>query len=113
MLGDPILTNYTEAINYDWAKSGPDGLGRRDNFSIRWTGNWQFENGNYNFHADFDDGMNIYIDGQLVITSWRQGTQEKVVDKTVEMTAGWHEIKVEYYKLDNFAIAKLNWAKAQ
>jgi hypothetical protein len=113
VLGSPLFSDYTDAINYDWAKGGPSGLGRKTNFSIRWTGSWQFDEGKYIFHADFDDGMNVYIDGALVITSWRQGSQEKVIDKSVTMTPGWHEIKAEYYKLDNIGIAKLNWTKTQ
>jgi hypothetical protein len=112
VMGSPIIFDYTDTINYNWARGGPAGIGRKINYSIRWTGNWQFDDGNYNFHADFDDGMNVYIDGAIVITSWRQGSQEKVIDKTIAMTAGWHEIKVEYYKLDNIGIAKLSWEKA-
>lgn len=113
LLGDPLVSNFTNAINYNWSYSGPDGLGRRNNFSVRFTGNWQFDSGNYDFHADFAPGMNVYIDGTLVISSWRQGGQEKVMDKTVALTAGWHEIKVEYYKLENLGIAQLSWTKAK
>ncbi len=111
LLGDPFISNYTNAINYNWSYSGPDGLGRRNDFSVRWTGNWQFDDGNYNFHADFQAGMNVYIDGVLTISSWRQGGQEKIIDQTVAMTAGWHEIKVEYYKLESLGIAELSWTK--
>ncbi|MCX6796782.1 MAG: PA14 domain-containing protein, partial [Candidatus Falkowbacteria bacterium] len=112
LIGDSVLSGYEDAINYDWGKSrGPLGLGRTNNFSARWTSNCNFVAGQYKFTAIFDDGMIVYVDGTAIITSWRDNVSTKTMAKEMEMTVGLHEIKVEYYKLENFGVAKLSWEK--
>lgn len=112
LIGDTVLSKYEDAINYDWGRSrGPDGVGRSTNFSARWIGNFIFDSAKYKFTATFDDGMNVYIDGEKIISSWRDNVITKTMDKEVDMTAGLHEIKVEYYKLTDFGVAKFNWEK--
>ena len=65
------------AIDNDWGNGGPgNGVGN-DNFSIRWTGKFNFSSGNYIFHAKADDGVRLSIDGNLVIDQWKdQGATE-------------------------------------
>jgi len=114
LIGDPNLTIKNEAINFDWGRSsGPTGLGRSDNFSARWTASCNFDTANYKFTATFDDGVIVYIDGTPIISSWRDNVLTKTMEKEIEMTAGSHDIKVEYYKLENLGVAKVNWEKVQ
>ena len=114
LIGSPNLTIENEKLNFDWGKSlGPVGLGRNNNFSARWTASCNFDAANYKFTAIFDDGMIVYVDGMPVISSWRDNVLTKTMEKEIEMAAGSHDIKVEYYKLENFGVAKLSWAKVQ
>lgn len=114
LIGDANLVIANEILNFDWGKSlGPVGLGRVDNFSARWTANCNFEAATYKFTATFDDGMVVYIDGSPIITSWRDNVQTITKETEINLAADAHDIKVEYYKLDNFGVAKLNWEKKQ
>src|SRR5262249_28823904 len=68
-----------------------------ENYSIRWTRTVTFTPGTYRFSATGDDGVRLYIDGQLKINEWRnQAATTYNVD--VPLQAGNHEIRLEYYQ---------------
>jgi glucose/arabinose dehydrogenase len=95
------------AINYDWAGGGPTGVGvGSDNFSVRWVKMQDFAAGAHTFTATADDGVRVYLDGTLVIDQWKdQPATTYTVTRSV--TAGSHELKVEYYENGGDAVAKL------
>jgi hypothetical protein len=93
-------------INYSWADKGP---GFRDHFEAKWTGRFNFpQSGIYRFIAASDDGMRVYVDDSLIVDSWRDRSEtEERVDHT--LSAGVHEVRVEYYENGGQATAKLRW----
>jgi Ca2+-binding RTX toxin-like protein/pimeloyl-ACP methyl ester carboxylesterase len=95
------------AIDNDWGNGGPgNGVGN-DNFSIRWTGKFNFSSGNYIFHAKADDGVRLWIDGNLVIDQWKdQGATDYTAIRNL---TGVHQVKVEYYENGGGAVAKVWW----
>jgi hypothetical protein len=102
----------TGYLNFDWDVSSPStacGIGS-DFFSVRWTRSLNFDSGTWHFTATTDDGMRVYVDGSLVIDKWfNQVATTYIAD--VDLTAGTHTIKVEYYEYDLTAVAKLSWEK--
>src|SRR6185436_5123117 len=83
------------SINYSWGTGGPAGL-PADNFSARWTGSFPFANETVTFSARADDGVRVFLDGTLIIDGWKdQSPTTYTATRTV--TAGVHEVKVEYY----------------
>lgn len=98
------------------ASDMPDGIGGgddtepRDDFAVRFTRYRQLS-GKYEFTVQFDDGMRLWIDGDLVRDEWK--SQGQVVTKSVTRTLhdGFHVIKLEYYDGRGAAVAKLCWAK--
>ncbi len=77
-----------------------------DNFSVRWTGNFNFTAGDYTFFASGDDYINVWLDGQLILSaSWQDGT----VSATYTLTGGSHQIKVEQTESYGGAGASLSW----
>ena len=107
--GSPALSQCETSINYDWGNGGPgNGVGT-DNFSVRWDGQFDFSAGNTTFTATTDDGIRVYLDGTLLIDQWRkQGAT--TYSATVPVTAGTHEVKVEYYEQTGGAVAQVSWA---
>ena len=101
-----------DRINFDWGYDSPStacGIGS-DFFSVRWTRTLNFDSGTWRFTATTDDGMRVYVDGSLVIDKWfNQVATTYIAD--VDLTAGTHTIKVEYYEYDQTAVAKLGWEK--
>jgi PA14 domain/Family of unknown function (DUF6298) len=110
-LGALTTTRTDPQINFDWETNAPAPGVNPDNFSVRWEGNFRFESADYDFKAITDDGMRVYVDGTLVIDSWKpQGTTEITVRQ--RMTAGTHLIKVEYFEGSGWATAHLAWSNA-
>jgi N-acetylmuramoyl-L-alanine amidase len=98
-------------INHDWGSGGPgNGVGN-DNFSARWTGRAYINSGNYTFIARADDGIRVWIGGNLIIDAWRDQvpTEYRV---TRYINNGDYDIKVEYYENGGGAVAQFRWEQA-
>jgi hypothetical protein len=108
--GAPVFVQCESAINYDWDIASPGNDIPIDYFSVRWTGDFMFEDSVYTFIGGTDDGMRIWVDGALVVDDWRNGSyRENRVNRT--MVAGEHSVKVEFYENQHIAIAKAWWEK--
>ena len=81
-----------------------------DDFTVLWKGNFDFEGGEYTFSARSDDGIRVYVDGTRVIDAFfDQSATDRQSTRT--LTAGTHEVKVEYYENGGDAVARLSWVK--
>ncbi len=101
-------TACESSINYDWGTGGPAGL-PVDAFSVRWTGRFSFAAGSYTFTARADDGIRIFVDGVAVISAWVVQAPT-MYTATQTLTAGEHEVKVEYFENYAGAVAQVSWA---
>jgi hypothetical protein len=99
------------ALDFDWGLKSPDaGCGvRQDDFSVRWTRVTPFGDGAYRFTIEADDGVRLYIDGQKRLDQWRDQMASHTLDAV--MTAGNHEITLEYYEHAGSAAVKLWWER--
>ena len=79
----------------------------RDNFSVRWSGDFPFESGRYRFTTTTDDGVRLYVDDRLVINSWRpmRGTRTGYAT----LLEGNHAVRVEYFEGNQAAMARVTW----
>ncbi len=100
-------------IDYAWGAAAPTDFIGGDNFSVRWIGNIAFEAGAYHFITNLDDGAKVWIDGELLVDGWKWGgPYYGKYRKLKQMTAGLHEVKVEYFEYGSAATAKVFWEKA-
>ncbi len=112
MFEPPALVSRLEPkIDYDWGKEPPIARFRSDDFAVRWTRNVFFEAGDYRFTVTVDDGVQVLIDGQLIIDEWHDSNGATYF-KDVHLTRGTHRIRVKYYEAGGFAKIKFGWAKA-
>ncbi|GEM_PF-4285198 len=96
--GSPALVRQDAVITFDWGEAGPypEG-GRKDDFSVRWERTDLFEAGIYTFAVRSDDGVRLYVDGELILDLWSEGFHDwAAVDR--EMTAGRHRLRIEYFE---------------
>jgi hypothetical protein len=106
--GQPVFQRNDATINFNWGNGSPRADIPVNHFSIRWARNLDFSPaGVYHFHTASDDGVRLYIDGQLVINDWNNGVQ--VDDADVYMTAGQHHLRLEYYEYVGDAYVQLTW----
>lgn len=109
--GSPAVTRCEGAVAYDWGGGSPVGGVGADNFSVRWTGRFTFSGGTWRFIARADDGIRVWVDNSLIIDAWRdQGPTEYRAERN--LSAGLHEVKVEYYENGGGAVAQVRWESA-
>ena len=95
--GDPIVVRNDARPDFDWGDGSPVSGVPSDDFSVRWTRKEEFnEPATYRFNARVDDGVRVWVGGDLVIDEWENGG-----DRTVSGTK-WIEddeqlIQVDYY----------------
>jgi hypothetical protein len=106
--GLPLFQRDDTAIDFDWGTGTPRGDMPADNFSVRWVRQLRFDNaGRYRFRAESDDGVRLWVDGKLAIDAWRDGPI--LHEAMLELAAGVHDLRVEYYEHWGEAFIKLSW----
>lgn len=105
-----VFTREDPSINFNWWRGSPGAGVSKDNFSVRWQGRIEFSEGNWEFGSMPDDGLRIYIDGEIMVDSWKtqHGTYFKFVKN---LSAGTHLIVVEYFEDKEWAGITLGWKK--
>ncbi len=106
--GTPTFVRCDSAINNAWGWGGPGGGLSPDNFSVRWSGRIYFPAGTYAFIATADDGVRVHVDGYPLIDGWRDQAPTQYRG-TRGLSAGYHQVKMEYYEHGGTALAQLAW----
>ena len=109
LTGTPALTRCESAIDHSWGTGSPDPGVNADNFSARWTAGVDFAPGDYTFTATADDGIRVYVDGNLLIDHWQDQASPATFTAPTTLRAGVHEVRVEYYKGTGEAVAQVSW----
>jgi hypothetical protein len=110
LTGMAVVVRNDKAIDFDWGYNAPATGLPVDGFSARWTRALNFEDGLYSFRAVVDDGIRLYVDGDLLIDQWRDGGRREVTADR-RLTAGRHTLRVEYYERSGVALAQVRWEK--
>lgn len=110
LAGSPTFTRQDPDIAFDWGTWGPgNGVGAT-NFSVRWNRVENFTGGTYRFWATVDDGIRVWVDGQLVLDYWRIGPATTIQCDTF-LSPGQHTIRVEYFQAEGVAVVYLKYAR--
>ncbi len=110
--GNPVMVrdDGQGSINFGWVFDSPSascGV-NADNYSVRWTREVPLQGGLYRFTAYSDDGVRVYIDGELRLDKWfDQG--ETRYDFDAPVAAGKRLLRMEYYENTGGAAARLFW----
>ncbi len=107
--GAPAVVRNDPTLNFFWGEnvSPAPGIGV-NNYSVRWTCSVNAATaGNYSFNIVTDDGMNVLVDNNLVLWAWYdQGPSAYAA--TVNLNAGAHTVRVEYYNRWNAGTAQVS-----
>ncbi|MCB9061105.1 MAG: Ig-like domain-containing protein [Halobacteriovoraceae bacterium] len=96
-------------IDFNWDK-GDAPLGVGDYFSVRWSGQILSPvSEDITFHVRSDDGLRLFIDGNLIIDQWN--THSPRWDKgVVTLEAGKkYDVTIEYFEASGRAIIDFEW----
>lgn len=108
----PQVCRVDTQINFE----SKDGFGFRDlpwkeHFVAVWTGVLRVPaDGKVTFYLKSDDGSKLFLDGKVLIDN--DGTHRMDEDgKAVDLTAGDHEFRIEYFQNKDKAGCVLSWKR--
>ncbi|GAB4234344.1 MAG: hypothetical protein Kow00109_07370 [Acidobacteriota bacterium] len=110
--GNPAGRRYDRTIDFDWGSGGPFGGFPADHFSVRWSGRLRVpESGNYLIGTVSDDGVRVYLDGELIIENWTD--HAATLDQTERYLEGGrdYQLIVEYYENGGDAVIRFGCLK--
>ncbi|HMJ90714.1 MAG TPA: polysaccharide lyase family 8 super-sandwich domain-containing protein [Candidatus Acidoferrum sp.] len=106
----PVLTRVDEAVNFDWAKGSPEPTVLPGNFSARWTGKVRAnQSGTYSFFTLSDDGIRVWINGQLIISNWTVHALTEESNSVALVAGQYYDVVIEYFNVGSIATAILMW----
>ena len=106
--GSPVFNRIDPALVFNWGPYGPGpGIGG-EHWSARWTSIQFLNAGTYRFNVTTDDGVRIYIDGQIVIDAWHDQAPTAYT-ANVAVVTGTHAIEVDYYQDQGDASLSVSW----
>jgi len=114
LIGAPALTRIENTINFAWEASSPFPGLRPTDISARWTGKIRPQKtGSYTLAACSDDGMRVWLNGQLVVDEWADhGPLTRQVER--EFRAGeTYDLKIEYFQHGASATAQVGWGQSE
>jgi hypothetical protein len=105
----PDLRRVDKNINFESTQDEWPGTKFKDFFYIRWTGKIRIPaDGNYTFFLESDDGSRLFLDGKQVVDNGGVHAMEET-SGSVQLTAGEHVFKAEFFEKDIDAGCKLSW----
>jgi hypothetical protein len=103
--GLPVFSRCEASIDNDFSTGSPPGV-PADGFSARYEGRLNFDAADYEFALTGDDGVRLWVDGDLLIDRWVDQAPT-TYRATRAMTAGVHNVKVEHYEASGQAVVRL------
>lgn len=98
-------------VNVESTEDSWPGTQLTERFYVRWTGVLKVpKDGTYVFHTESDDGSRVFVDGKCVVDNGGLHGMEEKSGEPVELTAGNHEIKIEFFENEGGAGCKVKWS---
>ena len=114
--GNPVYINVEPGgssiqLDRNWGEESPypDRVGR-DFWAGSWEGTFFLAAGNYDFLVRSDDGIRVYLDGQLILDYWVDGYKEET-RRLSAVGEGYHDVRVEFYEKTGAALVMLGWQR--
>jgi hypothetical protein len=108
--GSPVLERMEPDLDFDWGTGSPDLAVNADYFSARWTRTIDVTAGTYHVSVTCDDGMRVWVDGDLLIDQWHDHPPTTYTAETY-LGTGHHFVHAEYYENSGLAVARFSLAQ--
>lgn len=98
LAGSPVLVRDDSRIDFNWGTGSPDGsVVPADGFSARWTRSLHLDGGQYRVTARGDDGIRVWVNGQLLINQWHEA-QGQYYTADINIPTGSTSFQMEFYE---------------
>ena len=106
------LTRTDAVVNFNWSTNGPDPTIGQTNFAAQWTGSVQSQyNETYTFTVVADDGVRLWINGQLLVDNWTAQSSAVTNSGNITLNAQQlYNIQLDYFQGSSNAVAQLLWS---
>ena len=113
-----VKTDYILTVNKEWSGGtmrsflwdfGSDSTGEiysgKNNMKVRVLGQINITNGNNwkKFGIVHDDGVRLYIDGELIIDDWRDTPDRWDYSDEIQLSEGLHDVEIHMYENEGHA----------
>jgi uncharacterized repeat protein (TIGR03806 family) len=108
------LTRTDAVVNFNWSGTGPDPSIGTSNYTVRWTGAVQPQyNETYTFTTIADDGVRLWVNGQLLVNDWTAHTSPATNSGTITLNSQQlYNLRMDYFQGGSSAVAQLKWSSA-
>ncbi|MEN8137651.1 MAG: glycoside hydrolase family 3 C-terminal domain-containing protein [Bacteroidota bacterium] len=115
--GPSVASGIDKSINHSWGfeESPVPGVVNDDKFSVRWTGKFKSPGtGLFEIGVKADNGVKLFLDGNLVIDSWTDQAPGQFKTEYYEFEEGkLYDLKVEFYENIGTCRARLGIAPVE
>lgn len=110
---ESVLKRTDPMIDFGFGPQGPDPKVGGEDFSVRWQGKVRApESGAYVFSTMSDDGVRLWVDGQLQVDQWTNHAERLDMGQPIELAAGKeYDLKLEYFQGGSGAAIRLHWCR--
>ena len=102
--GTPVATARTPRLDYMWYRPAMSTV-PQSKWALEAISSIMLGPGTYTLRTISDDAIRVWVDGSLVIDDWTP--HESVVD-AVPLSAGRHELRVQYFQVDGWTELRLD-----
>ncbi|HIQ04885.1 MAG TPA: hypothetical protein EYH31_04215, partial [Anaerolineae bacterium] len=106
----PVLVRQDVKVDFDWADGSPGPGVPADGFSVRWTRYLGPGAGMYRFTLSANGGVRFWVDDRLLFDAW-QDTEQGPFQARVDLSDGYHWLRLDYYDADGLAAVRLAWER--
>ena len=105
------LTRVDSTINFNWDTTNPAPNIGPDTYVVRWTGSVEPQfNETYTFWTTTDDGVRLWVDGQLLVNEWVDQGPTTWSGSIALRAQQRYNIEMDYYQNGGGAVAQLAWS---
>jgi mono/diheme cytochrome c family protein len=110
----PTLVRTDATVNFNFGSAGPAASVGKSNYAVRWVGSVQPQFSEpYTFYTTADDGVLLYVNGQLLINDWvNQAATLETNTITLEAQQLYNIELYYYYGNDNGGQVSLEWSSS-
>ncbi|HEV7925688.1 MAG TPA: chitobiase/beta-hexosaminidase C-terminal domain-containing protein, partial [Verrucomicrobiae bacterium] len=108
----PTLMRTDAVVNFNWSSVGPDPSVGQTNFAVHWQGCVQPQySETYTFTTLTDDGVELWVNGQLLVSDWVTNTTSQSNSASINLVAQQlYNIQMDYFQSTGSAVAQLLWS---
>jgi beta-glucosidase len=109
--GRPVAVRVDSHVDFDWPTGVPIPQLPSDRFSVRWTGMIRSsDSGPHVFRARSDDGVRVFLNGELIIDDWPDHAPRTVTTIRRLEAGKTYALRIDYHNSAGAALAQFAWA---